>query len=120
MFPGTGGDSGGEDEGRAERRRTAWILGGLAELVVLWWVSQMAWSTDSVDDPALSTGDGLVAIALVGAAASVFIVAGAVAYATGTRGSGTVAGAVLGFIGGVVGFVGGLLVALTRVDSGEH
>jgi hypothetical protein len=59
-------------------------------------------------------------IGTFGGVATAFIVGGAVAYATGKRPAGTVAGVVLGAVGAVVGFVGGLLIAVARVDSGEH
>ena len=108
-----------EDPDAAERRRLAWVLGAIAEGVLVWWLVQMAW-TDSSDDPALSVGDGLLLIGVFGGVATAFIVGGAVAYATGRRPAGTVAGVVLGAVGAVVGFVGGLLIAVARVDSGEH
>ena len=108
-----------EDPDAAERRRLAWVLGAIAEGVLVWWLVQMAW-TDSSEDPALSVGDGLLLIGVFGGVATAFIVGGAVAYATGKRPAGTVAGVVLGAVGAVVGFVGGLLIAVARVDSGEH
>ncbi len=110
----------GNGSDAAERRRLAWVLGPIAEVVLLWWLFRMAWSTDAVDEPALSLSDGLLAILFVGGVATACIVVGAVAYATGKRPAATTAAAVLGVLGGVVGFVGGLLIAVTRVDSGEH
>lgn len=107
-----------EDGDAAERRRLAWVLGAIAELVLIWWLVQMAW-TES-EDPPLSVGDGLLLVGVVGGLASAFIVGGAVAYATGRRPAATVAAVVLGGVGAVVGFVGGLLIAVARVDSGEH
>jgi hypothetical protein len=91
----------------------------LAEVVVLWWLASMAWSS-SVDEPPLSIGDGIAAVGMVAAVATVLIVAGAVAYATSRRPAAAVALAVLTGLAGVVGFVGGLLIAVSRVDSGEH
>ena len=49
----------GHDDDAAERRRLAWVLGAIAEGVLVWWLVQAA-RTDSSEDPALPVGDGLL------------------------------------------------------------
>ena len=65
------------------------MVGGIAEAVLLLWLVQMAW-TDAVDEPALSVGDGLVAIAFFGGAASLLIVSAGFAYTNGKPRAATV------------------------------
>lgn len=107
------------DPEEGERRRLALVLGGIALVGLLWWLGQMAWS-DSVDEPALSTAEGLELIGMFGGVAAVFLVAAGFAYVKGKPGAGSVAAVVLAVVAGVVGFVGGLLTAASRIDSGEH
>lgn len=103
----------------ANRRKAGVLVGVILEVILLAALAFAAWGEMGDDLSPLSLDDGLGAMVIVGAPASIVVLGVGLSIALGRRRPGALLTSALLVVAGITGFVGFALISLSRQEMSD-